>query len=156
MEPQVNNTVFIRQTLFDLLGNLQPQRMNLWGKMNAQQMVEHLTLFFDVSSGKIVYPLLTDPENLPKFKAFLYSDKVFRENTKAPETLLPEEPMPVSTENLDTAINNLKKSVEAFFYFMENAGKSTTHPVFGELNFEEWLLLHTKHVQHHLRQFGIS
>ncbi len=156
MEPQVNNTVFIRQTLFDLLGNLQPQRMNLWGKMNAQQMVEHLTLFFDVSSGKIVYPLLTDPENLPKFKAFLYSDKAFRENTKAPETLLPEEPMPVSTENLDTAINNLKKSVEAFFYFMENAGKSTTHPGFGELNFEEWMLLHTKHVQHHLRQFGIS
>jgi oxepin-CoA hydrolase/3-oxo-5,6-dehydrosuberyl-CoA semialdehyde dehydrogenase len=156
MEQQVNNTVFIRQTLFDLLGNLQPQRKNLWGKMNAQQMVEHLMLFFDVSSCKIVYPLLTDPENLPKFKAFLYSDKAFRENTKAPETLLPEEPIPVHTENLNAAIGILKQSVEDFFlYFKADTTKTTTHPVFGALNYEEWMMLHTKHIQHHLRQFGM-
>ena len=29
------------------------------------------------------------------------------------------------------------------------------HPVFGELNFEEWALLHYKHVTHPLRRFGL-
>ncbi|TXH28993.1 MAG: DUF1569 domain-containing protein, partial [Cyclobacteriaceae bacterium] len=33
--------------------------------------------------------------------------------------------------------------------------KKTTHPVFGALNFDEWILLHYKHVTHHSRQFGL-
>jgi hypothetical protein len=124
--------------------------------MNAQQMVEHLALFFDVSSGKVIYPLITDLENLPNYKAFLYSEKAFRENTRAPETLLPDEPIPVHTENLNAAISILKQSVEDFFlYFKADTTKTTTHPVFGALNYEEWMMLHTKHIQHHLRQFGM-
>lgn len=119
-------------------------------------MVEHLALFFDVSSGKVIYPLITDLENLPNYKAFLYSEKAFRENTRAPETLLPDEPIPVHTENLNAAISILKQSVEDFFlYFKADTTKTTTHPVFGALNYEEWMMLHTKHIQHHLRQFGM-
>jgi hypothetical protein len=156
MEPQITPAVFVRETLFERLANLQPETTNRWGKMNAQQMVEHLALFFDVSSGKVIYPLITDLENLPNYKAFLYSEKAFRENTRAPETLLPDEPIPVHTENLNAAIGILKQSVEDFFlYFKADTTKTTTHPVFGALNYEEWMMLHTKHIQHHLRQFGM-
>jgi len=38
---------------------------------------------------------------------------------------------------------------------MDDKLKTTLHPVFGELNFEEWILLHYKHVTHHLKQFGL-
>jgi hydroxymethylglutaryl-CoA reductase len=54
------------------------------------------------------------------------------------------------------AVENLERSISHFEdYFKENVGKLTMHPVFGELNFEEWVLLHYKHVTHHLRQFEL-
>jgi Protein of unknown function (DUF1569) len=127
-----------------------------WGKMNLHQMVEHVTDFFDVSAGKIQFPVITPVEHLPKFKAFLHTDKEFRENTKAPPEILREEPSEIRNENLEAAISKLQKSIDEFFaYFNESSGAITSHPVFGPLNFEEWVLLHYKHVTHHCRQFGL-
>jgi oxepin-CoA hydrolase/3-oxo-5,6-dehydrosuberyl-CoA semialdehyde dehydrogenase len=127
-----------------------------WGKMNAQQMVEHVTGFFYVSTGKLHFDLVTPEEHLPKFKEFLLSDKEFRENTKAPLTVIGEEALPLRHPDMNTAIAELQKSIDAFiFTFKDDQEKKTLHPVFGELNFEEWVLLHYKHVKHHLKQFGL-
>ncbi|MFI5186978.1 MAG: DUF1569 domain-containing protein [Chitinophagales bacterium] len=43
-----------------------------------------------------------------------------------------------------------------FDFFLADPGIKTLHPAFGELNFEEWVQLHHKHVKHHLKQFGIE
>lgn len=127
-----------------------------WGKMNAQQMVEHVTAFFKVSTGKIKFPLAIPAEHLPKYREFLYSEKEFRENTKAPDSVLGEEPLPLRFDNMPDAVNALQRSADEFVeYFADDPSKTTLHPVFGELNFEEWVLLHYKHVQHHARQFGL-
>jgi hypothetical protein len=117
-------------------------------------MIEHVADFFDVSSGKIKFDVLTPAEDLPKYLAFLHSDKEFRENTKAPVSIVSEEPRPLQFSSLDKAIAHLKKAVDDFFsYFEQQPAAKTNHPVFGPLNFEEWVLLHYKHVNHHLRQF---
>lgn len=127
-----------------------------WGKMNLQQMIEHTTDFFKVSTGKIQLPLVTPIEHLSKYREFLLSDKEFKENTKAPANVLPEEPLPIRNESMAIAISKLEKQINNFVvYFKENEGEKTTHPVFGELNFEEWVLLHYKHVLHHAKQFGL-
>ncbi len=145
---------FVQAGFVSLLADLSPDKPALWGKMNAQQMVEHVTDFFMISTGKLHVPLVTPAEHLPKFKEFLLSDKQFRENTKAP--VLPEEPLPVRKPDLTSAIQKLKTTIEGFFtFFSDDPGKKTLHPVFGELNFEEWILLHYKHVTHHARQFGL-
>lgn len=148
---------FITRDLFSHLKNIGPATKALWGKMNAQQMVEHLDAFFQISIGKIHFSLVTPEEHLPKFKAFLLSEKQFRENTKAPDTVLGEEPLPLQYGSFDEAVARLHETVEAFpVFFKNNPGKNTTHPVFGPLDFDEWVMLHYKHVTHHLRQFGIS
>ena len=145
---------FIKNGFLSLLNGLLPDKQALWGKMNPQQMVEHVTGFFLVSTAKLQFPLVTPEEHLPKLKEFLLSDKQFRENTKAP--VLPEEPMPVREPDLASAIQQLKTTIEGFFtFFSDDPGKKTLHPVFGWLNFEEWILLHYKHVTHHARQFGL-
>ena len=137
-----------------LLKNLPAAAIGKWGKMNGQQMVEHVAGFFKVSTGKIKFPLVTPVEHLPKYKEFLYSDKEFRENTKAP--VLPEEPLPVRFATIAEAISELDNDVHEFIHlFSNNDQLKTLHPVFGELNFEEWVLLHYKHVTHHLRQFEV-
>jgi hypothetical protein len=145
---------FLKNDLVSLLGSLNGDEMGKWGKMNAQQMVEHLSNFFKVATGKIQFPLTTPVEHLPKYKEFLLSDKQFRENTKAP--VLPEEPLPLQYPTMQVAMDDIKKSIDDFFSFFTNDfTKTTLHPAFGELNFDEWVQLHHKHVIHHLKQFGL-
>lgn len=147
---------FITKEYIPLLKNLQTGTMGKWGKMNGQQMVEHVAAFFFVSSEKIKFELVTPREQLPKFKEFLLSDKQFRENTKAPVNVIGEEPLPLKFSAMDKAIENLSASIIAFEdCFKDDPYKITVHPVFGELNFEEWVLLHYKHITHHLRQFAL-
>lgn len=147
---------FLKNNLLPLLKDLPADAKGKWGKMNGQQMVEHVSGFFAVSYEKIKFPLVTSEEHLPKYKDFLMSEKEFRENTKAPAQVLPDEPTPLRNKNMQEAINGLEKSINIFFtYFSENPDKKTLHPVFGELNFAEWVQLHHKHVIHHLKQFGL-
>ncbi len=139
-----------------LVQKLDPGAAGKWGKMNAQQMVEHVMAFFKVSTGKIKFPLAIPAEHLPKYREFLYSDKPFRENTKAPDSVLGEDPLPLRYNNMQDAVDALQRSADEFVeYFAEDASKTSQHPVFGELNFEEWVMLHYKHVQHHAKQFGL-
>lgn len=153
---QEKKLAFIKNDLFSLLDNISDKTNANWGKMNAQQMVEHLAAFFNVSTEKIKFDLLTPEEHLPKYKEFLLSDKPFRENTKAPVQVIGEEPLPLEYKSYKEAVEKLHKAVEYFETYFKNApDKKTNHPVFGPLNFDEWVLLHYKHVTHHLRQFGM-
>ncbi len=147
---------FITQTFPTLIQQASTTAQPLWGKMNFQQMVEHVTDFFKVSNNSIQLPCLSPIEHLPKLKEFLLSDKEFRENTKAPEQIIPAEPLAIRNESVAIAIEKLNKQIAQFVnYFQENEGAVTTHPVFGALNFEEWILLHYKHVLHHSKQFNL-
>jgi hypothetical protein len=148
---------FLLKGYIPVLKTLPADAAGRWGKMNGQQMVEHVSDFFKVSANKLHFPLVTPAEHLPKFKAFLLSDKEFRENTKAPVTVLGEEPLPLRFKNMEEAIADLQISISEFTdHFKDDSIKTTVHPVFGELNFEEWILLHHKHIIHHLKQFGLN
>ena len=145
---------FLKNDFFLLINKLKGDEKAKWGKMNAQQMIEHVSAFFKVSTQKIQFPLTTPVEHLPKYKEFLLSEKEFKENTKAP--VLPEEPLPLRYSNMQEALEKLKKSVDEFFeFFKTDPDKKTLHPAFGDLNFDEWVQLHHKHVTHHLKQFGL-
>ena len=147
---------FITKEAVPLFKKLTTSSLSKWGKMNAQQMLEHVAAFFYVSTEKIKFDLVTPAEHLPKYKEFLLSEKEFRENTKAPASVIGEEPMPLRYATINEALENLEKSIAYFeSYFKDDAEKRTMHPVFGELNYNEWVLLHYKHVTHHLRQFGL-
>jgi hypothetical protein len=139
---------------FIAIEKLTPDTPPKWGVMNAQQMIEHLTHFYGVSLEEIPARLHTPEAHLPKYMEFLMSEKEFRENTKAPSELLGEEPMPLESGSLSEAIKKLKDTVTRFVQFFE-ADRKTLHPVFGQLNYEEWIRLHYKHVVHHLKQFDL-
>jgi hypothetical protein len=145
---------FVKESFIPLVKKLTGDEKGKWGKMNAQQMIEHVAGFFKVSTEKIHFPLTTPAEHLPKYKEFLWSDKEFRENTQAP--MLPEEPLPLRYSSMQEATADLEKSIHDFFvFFGDDRSKTTLHPAFGELNFNEWVQLHHKHATHHLKQFGL-
>lgn len=147
---------FITNDCIGLFKKLSGDAAGKWGKMNGQQVVEHVAAVFMGSAEKIKFELTTPREHLPKYLEFLYSDKQFREYTKAPEQLIGEEPHPLRYRNMEEALEKLAGAIGYFqTYFTDHAGKKTMHPVFGELDHAEWVLLHYKHVTHHLRQFGL-
>lgn len=149
--------LFLKEGMFGLLSSLKENTSAKWGVMNAQQMLEHLADFFEVSYEKKFFPLAVPEEHLPKYKAFLYSDKEFRENTKAPASVLGEEPLALRLPSFEDAIIHLRHSVDKFIqWFESDPSKTSVHPAFGTLNFEEWILLHHKHVRHHFKQFGLT
>jgi len=147
---------FIKHEVIKRLNNLPADAVAKWGKMNGQQMVEHLSLIFGASSGKINVALATPEEYLPKYKEFLQSDREFKQNTKAPSTLIPDEPQVHKHATMPLALQELQEELDYFFIFFEtHPGIKTMHPAFGELDYEEWILAHYKHVVHHLKQFEL-
>ena len=144
---------FLEDEYVPMLRSVDATTKGKWGKMDLQQMVEHVCDFFKVSTGKIRFDLFTPVEHLPKYKEFLLSEKEFRENTKAP--VLPEEPFPARHTSFSAAIDELDGEIKNFIaHFKANPGLKTLHPAFGELDFSEWVQLHHKHVMHHAKQFN--
>ncbi len=149
-------SIFLKEELFTHLVRLHENSPAKWGKMNLQQMVEHLSDFFKVSTEQIIYELSVPESHLPKYREFLFSNKQFRENTKAPSNIIGDDPAAAKHSTLAASINELHECVEYFFqFFSENSNKKTLHPSFGQLNEEEWIILHHKHATHHLRQFEL-
>ncbi len=150
----MNKIEFIQTTFIDLVSKLTPEQKGNWGVMNAQQMIEHVADFFKVSYGKIKFNQITAPEQLSKFREFLWSDKEFKENTKAP--MLPETAFAVRNNSMNESLLELQNDINNFFsQFSGKEEDKILHPVFGELNFEDWIQLHYKHTQHHAKQFSL-
>lgn len=146
---------FLRTKFISLLQRLPANTPARWGKMNTQQMIEHFADVVMVASGKIKMSIVTPADKLGRFRDFMMSEKPFKENTKSP--VLPEEPAPLKKHTKEAAVGKLQEELIYFFEaFEKNPGLITTHPVFGELNFEENIQIMHKHALHHLRQFGVD
>jgi hypothetical protein len=146
---------FLRTKLISLLQKLDTNTSPLWGKMSARQMIEHMIDVMMVANGKIKLPIVTPADRLPKFREFMMSEKPFKENTKSP--VLGEEPVPLKKHTKEAAIGKLQEEIIYFFEaFEKNPALKTTHPVFGELDFEMNIQILHKHALHHLRQFGVT
>ncbi|RYD58732.1 MAG: hypothetical protein EOP56_03860 [Sphingobacteriales bacterium] len=155
MENIGQKAYFLRNEYVGKLQMLRPETQRRWGKMNAQQMVEHMAEYIALASGMIkTDKIVTPEENLEGYRRFLSSEKEFKENT--PNVLMPEEPAPVKHATLEEAIAALKQEVEYLFKaFEDNFDKKTLNAIFGELDYEMTIQLLYKHAWHHLKQFGI-
>jgi len=144
---------FLKREFTKKLSQLDANTTAKWGKMNVQQMIEHMSDYVRIASGKTPMKVITPEENIPKMQAFLESEKQMRENT--PNPLLPDVPPPAKHATKQEAINELQNEIDYFFAVYEKeAGKEIPNPFFGNLRYEQQVQLLHKHSMHHLRQFG--
>lgn len=120
-----------------------------WGKMTVGQMAWHCQ-----------YPLklaIKNKENSSKgnwfiktfFKKSLYNDKPWRKNLPTAPQLKAREPkdFKIETELLKTLVDD--------FYALRDRDHWYPHPTFGTFTKEQWGQLQYKHLDHHLKQFGV-
>lgn len=155
MSGTIEKAAFLRNKFIPLLTTIAPGTQPRWGKMNLHQMIEHMSYSLRQANGREEYVIVTPEEHLERMRAFLESEKPFRENT--PNKLLPDDPEPPKTANIALALEELKGEIEHFFdVFRAHPDKKITNPFFGVLNYEQWVQLLHKHAWHHLRQFGVE
>ena len=145
---------FFDKVVIDCITNLPEDANSLWGKMTAQDMIEHLIWAFECSIGVIEVPCRTPENLLERAKRFLYDNRPTPQNFKNP--LLGDDPLPHRYSTYSEAKGVLLKNVDAFNkYFIEHPKAVHTHPVFGSLGAEEWQRSQYKHCYHHLLQLGM-
>ena len=153
MENLEEKKAFLRSEYAKILTGLDADAPRKWGKMNVQQMIEHMSDYVRIANGKTPVSVVTEAEKLPRMQGFLESEKPFPENT--PNALMPDTPIPVRHASKQEAINELQEELDHFFkVHEEDAAKKTANPFFGELGFDQQVQLLHKHATHHLRQFG--
>jgi hypothetical protein len=144
---------FLKTQLIPLLQKIPADRKPAWGKMNLQQMVEHLAAAFKIAAGTLKLPGEPNQDQIPRSYAFLMSEKPFKENLHNP--FLSEDTYPLRNHTLAGSIGELQSAMLEFFtVYEQEPGKRTNNLIFGSLNYAEQVQLLHKHALHHLKQFG--
>ena len=137
----------------EILENLDEKKSASWGKMTPQRMIEHLSDCIYMSCGIGNHELLIPEEKIKGMQAFLISDKEMPQNIQVP---FAKENTPLRNTDIELAIDEFTMAwVDFEEMYLEDPQKTALHPYYGNLNYEQWLLLHSKHFTHHFTQFGL-
>ena len=135
----------------DRIAQLQTGSPAQWGKMNVAQSVAHCAASMEWAVGDRIPPKMFFPSLIGraiKGKVFA-DDKPFRRNTPtAPELLVPDQ------RELNLERKRLLTLIDRFVAGPAACTKHS-HSFFGKLTPDEWAILTYKHLDHHLRQFGV-
>lgn len=130
---------------------LTPGSQRQWGKMNVAQMLAHCNKSVETAMGKNLIPRVFIGRIIAPFlKSTVLGEQPFRKNSPTDKSYL--FPADVNFEDGKTkTIASVKK------FFEGGPSKCTTHPhpFFGRFTPEQWAIFEWKHLDHHLRQFGV-
>ncbi|MBA6153707.1 DUF1569 domain-containing protein [Gelidibacter maritimus] len=149
------------QTLFDQkvhqqvllrIDRLTENSTPIWGKMDVAQMVKHCQMPLLVASGKM--ELVENVGFLKRmifrmYKPIMYNDKPWPENITTPKDFKITEPQVFEMERelLKVTINEFQSKALNMHW--------PKHPYFGSFSTDQWGRMQYKHLDHHLRQFGV-
>ena len=135
------------------LRQLEPQSERLWGKMTAAQMLAHCSVSMQWAVGEVVPEELALPARLMglvvKPKVFRNDDPL-RKNTPTARGLIVADERDLGKER-----DRLSGLIDRFAAGGVAGCTRNPHSFFGRMTPEEWAILMYKHLDHHLRQFGV-
>lgn len=136
----------------DRLDKLSKNSTPRWGKMSVTQMLKHcqkpIRLAFDEET-------VDKPNVLIRFfiklmKPTLYNDKTWKQGLPtAKEFVIKDE------EDFETEKGKLKLDIKRMHKSKPYFEPSKKHPIFGNMKAWMWGQSAYKHLDHHLKQFGV-
>lgn len=138
----------VKQRLDSLRNDSKPQ----WGKMSVAQAVAHCASGVQMALGEVrprraLLGRLIGSAIKPKVVG---NDDPLRRNSPTTDELVIRD-----ERNLDAERVRLCSLIDKFVSGGASICTTHPHPFFGSLTSEEWAVLMYKHLDHHLRQFGV-
>jgi hypothetical protein len=134
------------------IARLLPDSQRHWGKMNAPQAVAHCSMGLELALGDLRPPRALLGRIIGSIikPRVLRNDEPLRRNSPTVEGLMVQDERDLAKERA-----RLCGLIDRFA--AAGPASCTTHPhsFFGPLTPEEWAILMYKHLDHHLRQFGV-
>ncbi|NMO98184.1 DUF1569 domain-containing protein [Paenibacillus lemnae] len=148
------NNIFAKKHTDEIvtrIKQLRPDSQPLWGKMNAAQMLAHCSAFQDIATGNMTSSRSWLGVVIGKFvKPMFYNDKSVPQNMSTiPDIMITDE------REFQKERETLIQKLIAFQHHGPEKCTAQTHPFFGKLSPEEWGKGIYKHLDHHLKQFGV-
>ena len=139
------------EEIINRINKLSSENKPEWGKMNAAQMLAHSVIALqipleDVKQKRSLMGIVFG--GIAKKK--LVNEEPFKKNLPTDKKFVIQD-----QRNFEEEKNKLIKSVQRFGQAGPNGITKEPHPFFGELTSSEWDCLMWKHLDHHLRQFGV-
>ena len=139
----------VKQEITDRINILTATTQHQWGKMDVAQMLAHVQIPMGVALGtnsvrgnwlmKLILPL---------FKKNLYDEKPWKQGLPTDQSFI----MTGQSRDFDKEKNQLLDKINRF---TESNMINEKHPVFGKLTKDQWSKATWKHIDHHLKQFGV-
>lgn len=137
--------------VLDRMAQLQSDSQPLWGKMNAAQMLAHCSAFQEIAVGNLHEPRSWLGLFIGRFaKPVFYNDKPLPQNMSTMSSI-----MITNARELEREREILKQKLLTLQKDGLQKCHAQIHPFFGKLTAEEWGKGIYKHLDHHLKQFGV-
>jgi hypothetical protein len=140
-----------REALSHRLAALEPTAQRHWGRMEPAQMLRHCALAMgDPLGERSVKQAFLGKLVTPFIRGAVFGDKPFRRNSPTDPAFVVSDPSDFEAERsrLATLLDQVVQRGP-----VKTEGR--VHPFFGRLSGAEWGTLIYKHIDHHLRQFGV-
>jgi hypothetical protein len=134
------------------IARLRPDSQRQWGQMNAAQAVAHCSGGLELAVGDRIPQRLLLGRIIGRMvkPMALGNDQPMRRNSPTMKDLVVRDERDLGTER-----ERLCGLIDRFAAAGPNGCTTHPHSFFGPLTPEEWATLMYKHLDHHLRQFGV-
>jgi hypothetical protein len=131
---------------------LRPDSVRLWGQMNPAQALAHCSLAIEWAVGDRIPPRMLLGRIIGRMvkPMVLGNDEPMRRNSPTAKDLVVRDDRDLGTER-----ERLCGLIDRFAAAGPQGCTAHPHSFFGRLTPEEWATLMYKHLDHHLRQFGV-
>lgn len=139
-----------RRELCDRLTRLTPAATRRWGTMSAPHMVAHLVDSMRMAIGDIPVASKNLPLRFTPIKQLIIYCLPFPKGAPTAPELVSRLPADWPSE-----CATLLTLIDRFADRSRSAPGWPDHPAFGKLTGNSWGVLAYRHIDHHLRQFGV-
>lgn len=133
------------------INKLNPASARQWGKMNCGQMLAHCAEAFK-------YPNSDKPEPrmmLGRIIGWAIKKKIYDDSALIKNTPTAKNFIFTDDRNFEEEKSKLLNCIRTFNKLGPGVAGRFPHPMFGELTPQQWGQFMYKHLDHHLKQFGV-
>lgn len=124
-----------------------------WGKMNAAQMLSHCNKILKVANGELILPKINP---FLKLIGIITKKEMWLLNNGIPPNMPTFDLVKVNNNcSFESCKTEILKSLEKFQIISQEGKLPEQHPLFGVMSHKDWGFLQFKHLNHHLKQFGL-